>query len=708
MTQTGITWNTRSIRIIADKGAFSSIKAAASAELGINWWNNAEKNARTCTVCYAATELAEHLSLISQGTVELVPLETAREAPISDKPETGIAIWLEKPPEGSSIDAAWQEWLHAHKDEWETLPPEGYAVATFPLEGRVHWVIAAKDRSGSLYGAYALLEALGFRWIGLGEQGRHVPDGSALSPPLSLSIIDSPSFETRGVYSEHIDDDSAELLDWLGRNRINFASLNAIHHPHAFKKRGIRICMGGHNILYRFLNPRDYAEAHPDWFGLVNGERSFNVGEGDREGFGDNFCTTNPHAVAELCYGLANDLIDGQWRHADVLNFWMLDNGNWCECDRCQSTGNYAYRMILLVHALRGHLDAAEREGRLGRHVHIIFPIYHETLPAPDRALPEDFDYGSCFPTYFPIERCFLHTLDDECCTESNQELMTTFVPWTTAEDRHYKGNAFVGEYYNVGSFAACPIPLTAIMKHDLPFYYRSGIRHFHYMHLTDRSWGTLTLTNYQLYRMLWNILEDADRIVDDYYSLCYGDSAADARSFYESLEKAMRNSKFLKHYQYSKGIRQSLTGRLRENAEELFPLEHMQYDLRAEGSNAGISLTETVDLLAVCRRFIDRALDGAREAVVVARLLEDERRFSYLEDMVRFIYGLVRTHQFHKQALHEQARNAFLHVQRYALALEQNTEAVRPSTRFDLYDNGLKASWCEKAYLRYKALYFS
>ncbi|MFS0725071.1 DUF4838 domain-containing protein [Paenibacillus sp. 1P07SE] len=732
------------IRIMADTGSFGSIREAAGAERRIDWWDEAASaEAAACTTCYGAVELAEHLCLVygetpiwmgsrDEGVVEDVPLK-----------ESGhLTIWVGIPAAGTTGEVAWHAWLAGRTDEWELLPDEGYVVVSRLMEDGTHWIITGRERRGTLYGVYALLEKLGFRWYGLGKRGAHIPQDANLTDE-PFELMDYPRFLTRGVYSEHIGDDNPELIDWLGRNRINFASLDRVADPHALQKRGIRLCMGGHHILYRFLNPHavypyrpagspagddpedpyepgdeerpapsredgrlTYAEAHPEWFGLVDGKRSFDVGEGNREGFGDNFCTTHPDAVRELCLRVTEDLIDGQWRYADDLNFWMLDNGTWCQCPRCEQSGNYAYKMILLVHALSSYLELARTEGRLKRRIRILFPIYHETLPAPDRPLPADFDYSRCFPTYFPIERCYVHTLADPGCTESNQELMATFVPWTTDPDRHYLGDLFVGEYYNVSSFAACPVPLMTMMAADIPFYYRSGVRHLHYMHLTDRSWGPLTLTNYQLYRMLWHPELDSEELLADYYRAYYGESASKARQFYEKLEEAMRNSKYLKHYQYSRGIRHSLTGYLREDADELFPLLHMKYDTQDNSPNSGISLTETVAQLYACRALLDAAIDVARDEVMMERLLEDERRFRYLEDMILTIYGLVRTHRFTRTGRLALARRSFLRLRSHAEALERETELIIPTTRFPLYDNGLKATWCEQAYERYLTMY--
>lgn len=603
-------------RIFVNKGRFSSVAQAAHAETDIDWWDDTCEDAFRVTDCFAAWELATHLFLAHN----MKPDEQVFEAP-GETLQSSVTLWIGEPSPDSSIGRAWELYRKEITTQWEELSDEGYVIRSFKLEASYHLVMAGKGKHSHLYAVYALLEKLGFRWFGLGLQGTHIPNPENMQFE-ELHMIESPKFKTRGTYSEHINDDNDELIHWLGRNRINFASLDKISRPHALKKRGIQLCAGGHNILYRFLNPHvdypyrhrlfegnpnftvpdpypvspdyqgdlnedgvlSYCEAHPEWFGLVNGKRSFDVGEGDREGYGDNFCTTNEFATSELCHNLVEDLIYGEWHQADYINFWMLDNGTWCSCERCNETGNYSYKLILLVHRLNEEITIARSQGRLKRNVNIIFPIYHETLPAPDRELPAHFDYEHCFPTYFPIERCYVHTIDDIACTETNQELMATFRGWTTAQGRNYKGELYMGEYYNVGSFAGCPVPFISIMSHDIPYYYHAGIRHFHYMHMTGERWGTLTLTNYQLYRMLWDPELDMDALLRDYFSLFYGSASAIMRSFYERLEEAMRNAKYLKHYQYHLGTRHSLTGYLREGAEELFPLMHMKYDSRMPG----------------------------------------------------------------------------------------------------------------------------
>ena len=98
---------------------------------------------------------------------------------------------------------------------------------------------------------------------------------------------------------------------------------------------------------------------------------------------GDNYCTSNADATRELTKHLVEECIAGEWREADIINFWMLDNGKWCTCDACQKQGIYTDRLMAVIDATLKALQQARREGRLKRRVQVVSLAYHETLPAP-------------------------------------------------------------------------------------------------------------------------------------------------------------------------------------------------------------------------------------------------------------------------------------------------------------------------------------
>ncbi len=717
----------KNISIVVDKGRFASIEIAARAEHVIDWWDELNPDAAVSTLCFAAVELRNHLCAatgLNPGDEGNFPLTT--ELPQADAIVIGLA---------GTIPLAAQ-----YDGKLDGLSNESYSINTIKSGEISYLTLTGKGREGALYAVYSFLEALGFRWFGTGKQGAHIPSIENFCIP-QLDITESPSFKTRGCYSELIDDSDADFVEWLGRNRINFAYLDKIHDPYALKKRGVRLCVGGHEMLERFLNPHhrypyrheifggdgpvdpypisgeylgdadgngelSYYEAHPEWFGLVNGKRSDNIGLAGHEGAGDNYCTSNEDATAELCKNVVNCLVSGDLRMTDYLNFWMLDNGKWCSCDKCKASGNYSHRLALVVYALSKAIKAAVADGRLKRKIKVLYPAYHETLPIPDKALPDDFDYEHCVVTYFPIERCYVHTIDDPACTETNQELMESYRQWTTDADRTYRGEIVLGEYYNVSSFAACPIMNIENMKRDIPFYYSTGVRHMYYMHWTALNWGQQSLTNYQFSKMLWNHQLDADALVAEFYQLFYGTAAGKMEEFYTTLERAGRNMKYFKHYQYNKGVRHSLAHKLNNDIPELFPLKHMRYDSVNDDPNAGLSVVQTVELFDKCRMQLDAAILLTSDKLVAARLIEDDMRFSYGHDMVRYLYYMSRTNILRHKGEPELARAAFGHARVYAERLEAMTKPLEKLGRFEHLRNGLGATWCRDAYLNYLKIY--
>ena len=67
----------------------------------------------------------------------------------------------------------------------------------------------------------------------------------------------------------------------------------------------------------------------------MGGRRVPGVGQWD----GTNFCTSNSETRSSLNRNYVQALVDGPYAGADVVNFWTLDGGKWCECPACESEG---------------------------------------------------------------------------------------------------------------------------------------------------------------------------------------------------------------------------------------------------------------------------------------------------------------------------------------------------------------------------------
>jgi len=92
------------------------------------------------------------------------------------------------------------------------------------------------------------------------------------------------------------------------------------------------------------------------------------------------------------------------------------------------------------------------------------------------------------------------------------------------------------------------------------------------------------------------------------------------------------------------------------------------------------------------------------------ARIIDDDRRFTYGEAMVYFYYHLVRTALFHRNSDAVMAKHEFLNVEKYAEILRNIIDLVAPIPGFPGGDanakDGMEASQAENVYNYFKEKY--
>ncbi len=709
------------IHIVVNMGDYPSAQAASDDEANIGWDDGKDADDIICTECFAAVELQQYLRKMT-----------------GDAARFGIVDDDKVPAEGELIligNAKTNTCIGKHAaalnvdDAFAATGREGFIIKSGQVDGgRRAVVIGGKGRIGTLYGVYGALDALGVRWFAPGAFNEEIPEVEIDTLP-EVDIADAPKFFTRGFHAWEYRG-NPEFFEWMVRNRMNYWCVENKNRP-GMKKRGIQMNCGNHVLIPRFLGPRNeypynhpkfdgdndkpadpyppgdqyqgdkngdgkltYFEAHPEWYGLrptKSGKlrRSARIhGDG-----GDNFCTANPHALKEFFKNLVQDMIDGTWKDADSLNFWTLDGGRWCQCEECKALGSQTDRNLLLVHRCCEEFKKAEREGRLNRKIMIYFLAYADVLEPPTRPLPDGFDYDRCIATYFPIARCYVHTLDDPKCTEYNTRYEKHLNGWVRKPDRHYRGQLFIGEYYNVSGYKCLPIMFARTMSHDMPYYYDMGARHMHYMHCTTRNWGTKALTNYQFAKMMWDPSLDTDALLDDYFTKRYGQAADVMRKLYDRLDTALCNVTELK-YRLSRG-------RLNRNAKELFPNKHMKYEPATFEDNDGPDFTEMLAAIDGCVGLIRKARAMELPARIQLRLAEDASPLTYAHNLLHFYDVCIRGTQLMHEGKKAEAARLLPELKRLAEALENDKENVSYSSSHASAPNALVATYIVPAYQR-------
>lgn len=691
-------WAAAQVTILVNPGPFDSIEQAAAGEAQVDFWDADPADDRACSECFAAVELRHFLAKVTAFDEGDIILQRA------DKIPSRGPVFLLGSTESNPLLAQYRP---AEKPDLTT--DESFRIRTVREDGRIVTIIEGSDRVGTMYGVYAYLNRLGIRFFGLGEEGTTYPT-SPVSLPENLDIAESPDYTTRGFWiTADPKSDPNDMHLWMVRNKVNlWTALD--HQVRKLKKLGLKLTVGGHENQLYFLHPRgeypyncakftgdedkpndpyrpsedyqgdrngdgklSYFEAHPEWYGLIDGKRS------DKFAWnGHNFCTSNLDAAREFGKNMAAGLAEGRWKYADIVNFWMFDcQGGWCHCDACQAQGSITDRFFILVDIVFQEIEKVRAQGRLNRKVLISPLAYEDTIFPPTQPLPEGFNYSDCLLTFFPIGRCYAHTLADTSCSEVNQRLYRSYVNWATDSGRHYKGAIFIGEYYNVSSLMSLPTVYTHIMSSDVPWYYRNGARHFCYMHSPIVRWGTWTLNQYLLSRLMWDTDLDSDSAIDEYYRLYYPTTHESMKQVYRHLERATANLKAFKHFITLPDERrflltQSWAQHLTDKNKPIFWIDHLHYEPRTATTNDTLSIVEMVDQMAQARTAMDEALLTCSDQTEQTRLLEANARLNYGRTMYQFLYHLVRTSMFFHNDNEVLARAEFAKARTYADQLEQ------------------------------------
>jgi hypothetical protein len=730
--------------IVVNHGAFASAEEASAASDKVDWFGQDTTGPTVCTESFAAIELRHYLCQLAgldAGDPAQFPIVGDQTAVAGNV----IILGSERSNRQTAL----------HRAELGSAPPadampEGYRIKSARSGGGTVILLAGYDRVGTLYSAYALLDLLGVRWYSPGLAGEVVPSRPELSVP-ELDLQDAPKFSVRGYWAEFFNSENEfvrpvgkkgtiDFFNWMARNRMNLWSSGEMGVPAGeMKKRGLHLSAGGHTFYtlidpdapYPYHRPEfagnanfttpdpyavspdfrgdlnkdgtlSYSEAHPEWYGLgADGKRHFTT-----DPFGYNFCTSNRDMQKEFMKNLVDKLANGAWKYADYLDWWPEDADHWCVCDDCRALGTPTDRNLIMTHMIREGLKGAVADGRLRRDIKVKFLIYSSAgvIEPPSKPLPEGFDYEGIMGTYFPIYRCYVHDIDDPACTEFNKRYFDYLNAWRTSP--YYKGKFMIGEYYNISYFRDLPILFTRTMEHDIRYYYDSGARAMHYMHVPMGNWGPRAITNYQFARMLWDPGCDVPAMKDEYFRLRYEGAAAPMRDFYASLEQAMLN---VPEYLATPGEEENLGGRLRAYAEgkgkAIFPYRHLRMAGDHPPPDDGPSMDDSIQELGRAERLMDQALDAAVSERARGCILEDEALFRYGDATVRFYYHMARSTEFPMRSLEWVREIRLAAVQAEFLDSHPIAYvAVHGGTK-DMVRNALESTGIRDVYIKWRAM---
>jgi len=452
-------------------------------------------------VSYAALDLQRYLRRA-----------TGRELPIGEE-------W----PVAPSIHVGQTRYVKSLRLGLDNLAWDSFVICTRVRGDAPQLVIAGRTPLGTYYGVNYFLRAyVGVNWLFGGKLGEIVPRKETISIPAALDDRQEPDFlPPRRLYYSTSEKGLGifALRSMMTQGTCLPDDTNP--HPSFTPELGYAAPQATHGI-YRFLGPHLY-DRHPEYFPLIDGQR---VKPRHRSAYWQP-CMSNPEVVH-----LAIDAARAHFDRNPTATFFSLgenDCGGNCECDECRAMDtdrqrwatdlcrNYANRKW------KFYVQVAEaiQESHPGKEI-AVFAYLWSSLP------PDDPDILARLMKLdnIVVQKTFFHESDMRKFEEDWSPLGLKFSVW----DYLYSSNSLGFRHY----------PHQWARKARV--LHRLGAS-FYFAELVYLGGGELwapkvSPKRYVIQRLLWNLDEDVDALMDEYCRLAYGAAAGPMRAFWDRWEE--------------------------------------------------------------------------------------------------------------------------------------------------------------------------
>lgn len=408
-------------------------------------------------------------------------------------------------------------------------------------DGEEHGWYIAPDRL-TLYGdcplsvlhaVYHFLEVhCGCRWLAEFEGGEIIPRLETLAVPCEEQQF-RPAFSYRAFTNfPDINIRTVAMVDWMAKNRFNrfmvFANVSGSFEAYErflrreLVARGLQVEMGHHSFCY-FLPPGEFFDAHPEYYALLDGERT---AEGQ-------LCTSNP-AVVELVTERLGQFLDDH-PEIDTVGLWPNDGYGWCQCPACLALEPQEPAALYPEHPRRTDTylqfvnAVAERLARTHPDRFLSALAYVNYVEPPRRVVPLP-NVKVCFA---PFQRCFKHPLaGPEDCVRPNATYAHLLAQWRAL----LPGPLYLFEYFILIDMLSVPYRIGEVLKADLQYYAAVGADGY-VLEFTPSEWGPYGLNAHLIGRLSWNPYDDLESFLENYAEDLYGPAAEQMRRYFEAFD---------------------------------------------------------------------------------------------------------------------------------------------------------------------------
>jgi hypothetical protein len=286
--------------------------------------------------------------------------------------------------------------------------------------------------------------------------------------------------------------------------------------------RGMGVTVGHHSFRY-WLPPGVYFAGHPEWFALVNGERT-TAGQ---------VCVSNP-AVAEVMAERIVAFLEAN-PEVDMVGLWPNDAYGWCECEACAALEPTRTCALFPPHPVRTETylrlvrEVARRVGEAHPHKRLSALAYVNYVEPPQEDVPPNV--AVC---YAPFLRCFKHSLDAPPeCTRPNARYAELFDAWR----ERVQGDLYLFGYHMLIDMCSVPYRTTQMLGPNMQWMAAHGCDGY-VMEFRPEEWGAYGVNGHLLGRLAWDPGMDVAAWLAEYGRDLYGPAADEMAAFWSVYQE--------------------------------------------------------------------------------------------------------------------------------------------------------------------------
>lgn len=359
-------------------------------------------------------------------------------------------------------------------------------------------VLAGGSAVGTQHAVALFLEEVcGVRWYIPGPEDlwRIVPQRETIAVG-DLDRVQEPSFKNRSLSG------IGEPHEWMALNRA-YGFGNRLHIPHNIA-----------NIL-----PPDLYDKHPEYFPLIGGER---VKPLSKRTVDWHPCLSNP-GVAELAIAAARKHFTEN-PESEIFSVAQNDNWGWCQCANCfKMNGGEKY-------------DEDGTQDFSNLFIHFANRVAEEVEKTHPGKLIGTMAYqcgGTFFPPTIPVHSNVV------VLVVGDRSRFHFDAKFRGDVEKHLKGWAKHARYFTFHNWhfsGIIPIMELKSTAEFLRFGHAQGAIGYHGEEYPN--WCSTGPKTWITARLLWNVNEDVDRLLQDFCDNSFGKASAPMRRFYDTLEE--------------------------------------------------------------------------------------------------------------------------------------------------------------------------